>query len=148
MFANVVADAAVVAARAWCEALASTLLMQHILRNGQPYLDRYYAAGWSPTNGQRGPAVFLHHFLASDPADAVHSHPWNWSASLILVGGYREERCDAAGQTIVRVFQPGDVNVLAAADQHRIDLLSADCWTVFLAGNFERPWNFRAACGA
>jgi hypothetical protein len=137
-----------IAARAWCTALARTLEVQHIARNGQPYLDRYFAAGWSPTNRRPGPAVFFHHFLASDADDQVHSHPWGWSASLILVGGYREYRCGPAGQVITRDYYPGDVNVLEATDRHRIDLIGADCWTLFLAGSFERPWQFIPSCDA
>jgi hypothetical protein len=123
------------------------LTVQHIHPNGKPYLDRYFAAGWSPTNGKSGPAVFLHHFLSSDPDDAVHSHPWGWSASLILTGGYREERCDGSGQMTVRTYQPGDINVLEPEAKHRIDLLGADCWTLFMAGNFEQAWAFESRCG-
>jgi len=134
------------AARAWCEALARTLQVQHIPRNKQPYLERYFAAGWSPTNGRSGPAIFLHHFVASDAHDQVHSHPWGWSVSLILVGGYREHRCASDHEVIVREYHPGDVNVLEATDQHRLDLLSADCWTLFLAGSFEQAWRFAPTC--
>jgi hypothetical protein len=134
------------AARAWCESLARTLPVQQIPRGGLPYLDRYFAAGWSPTNRRSGPAIFLHHFVASDPQLEVHSHPWGWSASLILSGGYREERCRADGQVEVREYHPGEVNVLRAEDQHRIDLLSHECWSVFLAGSFEKPWGFAPSC--
>ncbi len=134
------------AARIWCTGFARTLQVQHIKPSGVPYLDRYFLGGWSPTNKRSGPAVFLHHFLASDPDDSVHSHPWGWSASLILSGGYREERCDTNQQMSVREYKPGDVNVLNAADKHRIDLLSTDCWTLFLAGNFDKAWSFSPRC--
>jgi hypothetical protein len=135
-----------VAARGWCVALARMLTVQHIKRDGQPYLERYFAAGWSPTNRRSGPAIFLHHFVASDSRDAVHSHPWGWSASLILVGGYREHRCTADGTVSTRDYKPGDFNVLEADDKHRIELLEADCWTVFLAGNVEKGWTFVTSC--
>jgi hypothetical protein len=135
------------AARAWCELLARTLAVQRIDRNGRPYLERYFAAGWSPTTHRSGPAIFLHHFVASDDADQVHSHPWGWSTSLILAGGYREERCGSDGARIVHEYRPGDVNVLEADDQHRIDLLAADCWSVFLAGQYQQAWAFAPACG-
>lgn len=134
------------AARAWCEGIARTCGVQHIQPNGRPYLDRYYAAGWHPAARRQGPAIFLHHFLASDPSDAVHSHPWGWSASLIVVGGYREFRCRPGGGVVVRDFRPGDVNELGADDQHRIDLLGPDCWTIFLAGDFRQPWRFLPLC--
>ena len=138
------------AARIWCQALARTLTVQHIARHdGRPYLERYFAVGWSPTNRDaEGPKIFLHHFVASDDPVVVHSHPWGWSASLILVGGYREERCaPGGGAVIVSEYRPGDVNVIEADDRHRIDLLEADCWSLFLAGNFAKPWTFSRSCG-
>lgn len=134
------------AARAWCEGLARGCGVQQIRPGGVPYLDRFFAAGWNPSTRRPGPAIFLHHFVASDPAVQVHSHPWGWSASLILAGGYREERCTPTGVE-VQEYRPGDVNVLRAADQHRIDLLEGDCWTLFLAGSFDQPWAFAPRCG-
>ncbi len=135
------------AARAWCVMIARVLTVRHIAPEGRPYLDRYFASGWNPSAGRRrGPAIFLHHFLASDPSHEVHSHPWAWSASLILAGGYREHRCTPGGGVTVREFHPGEVNVITADDRHRIDLLGADCWTVFLAGDFERAWEFAPLC--
>jgi quercetin dioxygenase-like cupin family protein len=139
-------DDSTIAASQWCQALARTLKMQHIGRDGKPYLDRYFAAGWNPTNRQQGPALFLHHFVASDQDDAVHSHPWGWSASLILSGGYREERCSPHGQRTTRELHPGDVNIIEANDKHRIDLIAKDCWTLFLAGNYQQPWGFAPRC--
>jgi hypothetical protein len=136
-----------VRARAWCQALAQTLIVQDIRPQGQPYLERYFAAGWNPHTRRSGPAIFLHHFVASDPDVEVHSHPWGWSASLILAGGYREERCVDGGH-LVQEYRPGDVNVLRPEDKHRIDLLGRDCWTLFLAGNFERSWTFAPSCAA
>jgi len=135
-----------VATRAWCEGLARTLAVQHVTPRGQPYLDRYFVAGWSPTDRQHFGAIYLHHFLASDPDDQVHSHPWGWARSVILVGGYREYRCDRAGGAIVRDYLPGEINVLEPEDQHRIELLEGDCWSVFLAGSYAEPWNFAPGC--
>ena len=134
------------AARAWCVALARTLPVQRISPHNVPYLERYFAAGWSPTNRQSGPAIYLHHFVASDPRGAVHSHPWGWSASLILAGGYREYRCGPDGSEIVRELRPGDLNLLEADDAHRIELFGADCWSVFLAGAFAKPWRTMPGC--
>jgi hypothetical protein len=130
-------------ARAWCETLAHGLERELIRRDGAPYLERYFLAGWSPLRPARGPGVFLHHFLASDRGDLVHSHPWKLSISLILVGGYREERRDPdTGALIVRDFFPGSINVLAADDLHRLELLEADAWTLFIAGAGSRAWRF------
>jgi hypothetical protein len=134
-----------IAARQWCQAFARTLTVQHIAREGRPYLDRYFLAGWSPTHRRAGPSVFLHHFLASDATTEVHSHPWAWSCSLILVGGYREDRC-VHGHHSEQVYHPGDVNVIEPDVEHRIDLLESDCWTLFLAGAYHQPWTFAPRC--
>lgn len=136
--------------REWCEALARRTSMQAIPRDDQPYLERYFLAGWNPTvlagGTPHAASVFLHHFLNSDHRDQVHSHPWGFSCSLILVGGYREERCDHAGRRTARIYRPGEVNVLEAATRHRIDLLEADCWTLFLVGRVTQGWAFSPAC--
>lgn len=136
-----------IAARAWCQALALQLPKQEIRPQGTPYLTRYFAAGWSPYRNVPGPALYLHHFTASDPNDSVHSHPWDWGCSLILVGGYIEHRCSADGNLhSVDRFEPGAVNVLEPTDRHRIDLIERDCWTLFLAGRYQQPWGFFPVC--
>ena len=132
--------------RHWCQTWARRLEVQHIQRNGAPYLERYFVAGWNPTTRQPGPAIFLHHFVASDAEDQVHSHPWAFSISLILVGGYRELRCQSTGPPLTREFRPGDVNVLDAEARHRIDLLELECWTLFLVGDVARDWRFTPPC--
>jgi hypothetical protein len=135
-----------IAARVFCERLARVLPGRAITPNGTPYLQRYYVAGWNPDRRIDAPSIYLHHFVASDPDDAVHSHPWAWSASLILVGGYRETRCLPSGARIERDYLPGEVNVILADDRHRIELLEGDCWTLFLAGPYLQPWGFHPLC--
>jgi len=133
-------------ARQWCAEMASRLPSLDIRPHAAPYLTRYFCAGWNPITKQSGPALFLHHFVASDPNDAVHSHPWTWGASLILVGGYTEHRCADNGRHTVHTYTAGDVNVLQPGDRHRIDLLGADCWTLFLAGPYQQAWQFFPTC--
>ena len=133
------------AARAWCEQMAHSLDVQHINRDGKPYLERYFAAGWNPDTKQPGPALFLHHFVDSDASGTVHSHPWGWSTSLILVGGYHEQRC-RDGQQSTKTYLPGQVNELKADDQHRIELIAADCWTLFMVGSYLKAWTFHPLC--
>lgn len=131
-------------ARRWCEGLARGLPFQDIRPHAStPYLLRYFCAGWTPTSSAKGPAVFLHHFLSSDPDDALHSHPWAWGLSLILVGGYVEARAtENGGAPTRRAYNPGDTNILRPGDRHRIDLLERDCWSLFLAGEYAQPWTF------
>lgn len=74
-----------------------------------PYLSRYYLFGGPRTkHGQAfddhgDPIVgikwrdlpvnlYLHKFHRGDDDEALHSHPWKWSCSFILAGGYSEER--------------------------------------------------------
>jgi len=134
------------AARRYCETIAPLLSRRVIYAGGRPYLERYVAAGDAHTEpGARG-AIYLHHFVASDPAGAVHSHPWAWGLSLILSGGYREHRCTQAGQLVTRLYRPGEVNVFVSDDKHWVELLEADCWTLFLAGEFQKAWGFSPGC--
>jgi hypothetical protein len=127
-------------ARKWCTAMALDLRYQDIRPEGAPYLRRYFVAGWVP-GAAPGPAVYLHHFVSSDPADALHSHPWAWGLSLILCGGYTETRLEHDA-LVKRTFEPGATNSIKPNDKHRIELLGADCWTLFLAGEYAQPWAF------
>jgi hypothetical protein len=133
-------------ARMWCLEVSRGLRSQTIEPDGIPYLVRYFAAGWNPFTRQGEGAIYLHHFVGSDPQTAVHSHPWTWGTSLVLVGGYREERCTPDGTRTVHTYHPGEVNVLAPGDRHRVDLLGTECWTLFLAGRYGQPWAFFPRC--
>jgi len=135
--------------RAWCDAITHGLKQQAIDRDGLPYLMRYFAAGSNPWDrSTTNVAIYLHHFVSSDAIGLVHSHPWLWCESLILVGSYREYRCDAAGNQTVRDYHPGDVNTLDRRTKHRIELLTPDVWTLFLVGPYLQPWAFEADCGS
>jgi hypothetical protein len=131
--------------RRWCEGITKQTFAQQIQPQGKPYLLRYFIIGWNPLTKQAKSTMYLHHFLASDPDGEVHSHPWAWGLSLILAGAYREHRC-TAGVSTVRDYEPGSVNVFTADDQHRIELLTPDCWTLFMVGPYLQPWTFHPAC--
>lgn len=53
--------------------------------DGQIFLDR-----WGVEHDRIG-GIFLHKMSAPDPGIDLHDHPW-WFASLVLQGGYIEER--------------------------------------------------------
>jgi hypothetical protein len=136
-----------IAAREWAELIAELVPPRRIDRDGAAYLERHELAGYYA--GYRGrpiPALYLHHFLASDPREQVHSHPWSWATSLVLAGGYLEHRCDDDGRRETRELRPGDLNVLLPGDRRRIELLEPDCWTLFLAGPYAQAWAFEEAC--
>jgi hypothetical protein len=100
------------------------LPVRHITReDAVPYLDRYYLLGdmgglkyfgtckprWWQHLTTWMPCVYVHRFLADDQDDELHNHPWE-ATSLILAGGYREERRadSSSGYRIVeQSFTPG-----------------------------------------
>jgi hypothetical protein len=124
-----------------------------------PYLSRYYLRGrptmpdgsepFAPDGAPKreaifpeGVAIYLHKFHRSDSDDALHNHPWVWSRSLVLAGGYSEER--RVGNAVVRRdVRPVTWNRIDADDFHRVDLLEQDCWSLFFAGpKTSKSWGF------
>lgn len=115
---------------------------------GSPYLSRFYLLGnrfnnhgirvsrsWLPFS------LYLHQFHRSDDDGALHSHPWRWSVSLILSGGYSEER--RVGDNVVRRnMRPWSINVICGSDYHRVDLFGCEAWSLFLAGPKVSTWYF------
>lgn len=117
------------------------------------YLARYYLLG-GPRSGPRRsrlfdwlprstPNIFLHRIRRSDDGPHLHSHPWKTAISVILAGGYSEER--RAGNSVYRIARrPGDVVTIDAGDYHRVDLIGAESWSLFIAGPAtpDHIWNF------
>lgn len=126
--------------------LVAKLPHRTIETDGRPYLTRWYLWPGAPRsgpdeNGSKAPfAVFIHHFHRGDNDRNQHNHPWETSVSLVLVGGYREER----GNT-VRTIRPWSLNVINKNDFHRVDLLepSKGCWSIFVAGTNVQSWGFK-----
>ena len=125
-----------------------------------PYLSRYYLIG-APfmTEGSepidrlgspkpeaispRGLGLYLHRFHQSDDDIALHNHPWKWARSLILAGGYWEERRDEDRVTVRRILRkPGAWLRINQDDFHRVDLLERDSWSLFIAGPKTSSWSF------
>jgi hypothetical protein len=114
--------------------------------DGKAYLTRYYIFGADRAWGN----VFLHHFHSSDMDVApsgtyyLHNHPWPWSFSIILVGGYYEERRVKNDVIIRNKFEPGSINTLSDKDFHRVELLEEDGWSLFFTGwrSKKRSWGF------
>lgn len=124
--------------------------------DGQVYLDRRgLTIDWIG-------GIYLHKMSAPDPGLDLHDHPWSF-ASLILWGGYTEERCEAREACnvayLANVFvgvprgrevtwKPGSFHRLGLNECHRITKLTRrTCWTLVLRGPRVREWGFYAPDG-
>lgn len=141
-------------------------------RNGtSPYLSRWYlfrgqrptmSDGSEPFNELGNPkpgvilpdvkwSLYMHRFHRSDDDGELHSHPFEWSVSLVLAGGYIEERVEQAAtvhpfpapKAVVRkTVRPGHTNIIRHDTFHRVDLLEHDAWSLFLVGPKTKSWGF------
>jgi hypothetical protein len=105
--------------------------------DGEDYLTRMLL----PRLGRWRPMI--HHIHRPDRDRHLHNHPWDYSVSIILNGGYVEERLvmDKAGNitgTKVRVLYSPLINVIKKDDFHRIRQVDYGTWTLFIAGKRER----------
>lgn len=112
------------------------------------YLRRFDIDGWMPGDpaSDRPYHVYLHNILLHDEDEAPHSHPWEWAESLILAGGYVEQRkaFDPCGGATLRneVRRPGTVGSLNATEYHRIIDVLPGTWTLFVTGPRVKSWGF------
>lgn len=117
-----------------------------------PYLSRYYLTAKPPQTGATGQTkrdverrppieIYLHRFHRGDDGAELHNHPWAWSFSLILAGGYREER-RIGSRVVSRIVRPLTLNFIGHDDFHRVDLLEDDAWSLFVAGPKVSSWAF------
>jgi len=118
-----------------------------IKKDGIPYLTRFYVflRDWIYGN------IFVHFFHRSDMDLGVnglgllHNHPFRWSVSFVLSGGYREERRAADGTVYTRIIKPFSFNWISKDVFHRVDLLDEKkgCWSIFLTGSRKNmTWGF------
>ncbi len=109
--------------------------------DGDAYLSRWYLLGDRDDTSRFPVNLYLHRFHRSDADLELHSHPWSWALSLILVGGYSEERREGSGVKRRSVL-PGSLNFLRGSTFHRVDLFEEDAWSLFLAGPRATSWAF------
>lgn len=109
----------------------------------EKYMTRVYLAPWLRKYFDIN--VFLHYFHKSDKRE-YHSHPWLSSWSLILWGGYKENRTWKGSPVgCHRTIKPLSINRIGANDFHYVELLNEKrgCLTLFFAGNNpDREWGF------
>lgn len=120
-------------------------------KDGTDYLRRYTLFGWHHSSPRRYPFnVRLHEFVRPDEDRLLHDHPWSWAASLILLGGYEEERRvpGTLHTTCRRRYLPGSLVFFGADTFHRIGkLYGKSTWTLFITGPKTASWYFLRADG-
>jgi hypothetical protein len=105
--------------------------------DGGVYLVRYYLLRAFTFE------LALHHILRADSEERLHNHPWRWAVSLILFGGYIEERLESDTRVAARSFIAGQVNTIGANTFHRVSqLLTEEVWTLFAHGSRNKDWGF------
>lgn len=110
-----------------------------------PYMARIYLTPWwFPRQ------VFLHRILLSD--NGIHNHPYKWSCSLILTGGYLETRkwresTLGFGWCLQENSPKRWLNWIPAGAFHAIALDQGPVWTLFFCGPRDRDWGFLDSAG-
>jgi hypothetical protein len=110
-----------------------------------PYLLRVYLRRKDPPT--TGTSYYLHYFFRGDADPELHNHGWVWGSSIILTGGYIEERLMPDRKIIGRKLLPGHVNRWRHDTFHRVTLLQTGCWTLCRTGprvadRSEDDWGF------
>jgi len=142
-----------------------------ITRKGNlPYLWRFYfedkvtkekgleAQKSDEENTKSQFGVFLHRFVDSDEVGEIHNHPWTYCVSIILTGGYFENRCKwefdesktledgtrfaRLGEMTLETHLPFSINVIQHDDMHRVTLMNGPAWTLFFHGPRVGTWGF------
>lgn len=85
--------------------------------------------------------IRLHHWHQGDDQRAAHDHPWA-NATTVLAGHLVEHAGGVATE-----LTPGCVVVRRAEQAHRLELVSADAWTLFVTGPITRRWGFHTTDG-
>lgn len=141
--------------RKLCERISLGRVARHIPGKSARdlYLSRFYlypphTAGESDQDSDEAWGISLHHFHRSDEDLELHNHPWGWGFSIILTGGYEEERRvenSGYGTRVAQAtFRPGRFNIIRANDFHRVLLLDPKngAWTLFVHGPRIQDWGF------
>jgi hypothetical protein len=143
----------------WLASKLSNPRVIYDMTGTSPYLSRYYILGRPRMQDRSDPfdqygnprpeiiwptssfGLYLHRFHSGDSDRELHSHPWKWALSLILVGGYIEERRQRGTLRVVtREVRPGALNFIGANDFHRVDLREGEAWSLFLVGPRSSSW--------
>lgn len=99
---------------------------------GPGYLHRWHLLPRNPLFN-----IYLHRFLRSDDARALHDHPW-MSLSYCLSGVLLEHLPGERN----RYVRQGTWAWRWPRSAHRLDLTTPEAWTLFVTGPRVREWGF------
>ena len=134
----------------WLERVTDNLPARLIDVEGEPYLERYFLFKVRNPFTKRQYAGYIHRFNRGDSMRAVHSHPWYWSISLILIGWYLEKRFKPTPKDgfifgFINARKVRFLNFIFHNTFHRIILTPqmAPVWTLFIRSEETgRGWGF------
>lgn len=116
--------------------------------NGKPYLSRLLLPRIKlPLVGTFRP--MLHKFHRADKDQDLHNHPWQWAKSIVLTGGYIEERLVPLNGNLMRTVRRlvTRFNSLNDKDYHRVESVADNTFTLFISGPRTQEWGFLTADG-
>ena len=119
----------------------------HIRHPEGVYMERYWLFNPYPpeTSGKsnRFPiSIRIHHICLPDRARDLHDHPWN-ARTIILKGGYLEQRLEGKWQYTFYERNPGDTAKINFGEFHTIESLAeGGAWTLFITGKYRGTWGF------
>lgn len=117
---------------------ANARSFDEIIHNDSVYMRRWYL--WRNELS----TARIHDILRPDDDRHLHDHPFDWAFSLILEGGYTEERLKTPGDvgTYTTHYRAGDMNLIKRGEYHRISSVLPDTRTLFITGKPTKGWGF------
>lgn len=103
----------------------------------EKYLTRYYLFGKDRKFGN----IYIHQFHSSDLEDDFHNHPFKYSLSFIVKGGYVEELY-SNGKIYNVIRLPFSFNFINTKIFHKVSLIEKESWSIFFAGPRTNDWGF------
>lgn len=101
-----------------------------------PFFDTYFIF----------PGVVLHKFVAPDPSPGFHTHPWAFSISIMLTGGYREIIFSPTGSHTARDRPAGSIRAWGPNFAHQLTGIPGKPfggWSLFITGPvLDRVYNW------
>jgi hypothetical protein len=86
--------------------------------------------------------IMLHRMDGPDARTTIHDHPFPF-VSIVLRGGYIEDRLDPMRMIVIHARRVRRINVMRREDAHTIRLLTrTPTWTLVFAGRHRRTWGF------